>query len=61
VEGLPRRSGTANSLADTRAADHVAALGVTGSPTKPLLGMLKMFGPIERSNGPSSAVLILDQ
>jgi hypothetical protein len=43
------------------AADHVAALGVTGSPTKPLLGMLKMFAPTEHSSVPSSAVLILDQ
>jgi hypothetical protein len=38
------------------AADHVAALGVTGSRTKPLLGTLKMFGPIEISSVPSSAV-----
>jgi len=51
-------------LASTRkanAADHAAALGVTGSPTKPLLGTLKKFGPTERSSVPSSAVSILDQ
>ena len=37
-----------------------AALGVTGLLTKPWLRLWKMFGPIERSSGASSAVLILD-
>jgi hypothetical protein len=49
------------STRKANAADHTAALGVTGSPTKPLLGTLKKFGPTERLSVPSSAALILEQ
>jgi hypothetical protein len=42
------------------AADHAAALGVTGSLIEPSLGISKMPDPTERSSVPSSAVLILD-
>jgi hypothetical protein len=48
------------SIRRANAADHAAALGVMGSPTKPLLRISKMFGPTERSSVSSSAVLILD-
>jgi hypothetical protein len=49
------------SIRRVKAADHAAALGVMGSPTKPSFRPSKMFGPTERSSAPSSAVLILDQ
>jgi hypothetical protein len=49
------------SIRKATAADHAAALGVTGLLTKPSLGISKMFRPTERSSVPSSAVLILDQ
>jgi hypothetical protein len=48
------------SVPRTNAADHVAALGVTGLLTKPLLRISKTFDHTERSSVPSSAVLILD-
>jgi len=48
-------------ICGTDATDHAVALGVTGLLTKPSLRLSKMFGPIERSSAPSSAVLILDQ
>src|SRR4029077_20528944 len=49
-------------LASTRranAADHAAALGAMGLPTKPSFRVSKMFAPTERSSAPSSAALIL--
>jgi hypothetical protein len=49
------------SIRRANAADHAAALGVMGSPTKPLLRISKMFGPTERSSVSSSAVSTLDQ
>jgi hypothetical protein len=48
------------SIRRTNAAGHAAALGVTGSVTKPLFRILKMFDPTELSSVPWSAVLILD-
>src|SRR5262249_60822260 len=48
------------SVPRTNAADHAAALGVTGLLTKPSFRVSKMFGPTEPSSVPSSAVLILD-
>jgi hypothetical protein len=48
------------SIRRANAADHAAALGVTGLLTKPSFRISKMFDPTERSRGPSSAVLILD-
>jgi hypothetical protein len=49
------------SIRRANAADHAAALGAMGSPTKPSLRISKMFGPTERSSAPSSAVSTLDQ
>jgi hypothetical protein len=49
------------SIRRANAADHAAALGVTGLLTKPSFRVSKMFGPTERSSAPSSPVLILDQ
>jgi hypothetical protein len=62
---LPKRpmrmSGTLPvSIRRANVANHAAALGVTGLLTKPWSRFWKMFGPIERSSGASSAVLILD-
>jgi len=49
------------SIETANAADHAAALGVTGLLTKPSLGISKMPDPTERSSAPSSPVLFLDQ
>jgi hypothetical protein len=49
------------SIRRANAADHAAAFGVMGSPTKPSFRFSKMFDPTARSSVPSSAVLILDQ
>ena len=49
------------SIPKANAADHAAALGVTGLLTKPSSRLSNMFGPTERSSAPSSPVLILDQ
>jgi hypothetical protein len=49
------------SIPRANAADHTAALGVMDLPTKPSLGISKMFALTERSSVPSSAVLTLDQ
>ncbi len=49
------------TICKTNAADHAAALGVTGLLTKPSSRLSNMFGPTERSSVPSSPVLILDQ
>jgi hypothetical protein len=49
------------SIRKANAADHVTALGVMGSPTKPSFRLSKMFGPTERSSATSSAVLILER
>ena len=49
------------SIRTASAADHAAALGVTASPTKPSLGMSRIFGTTERSSGYSSAASILEQ
>jgi hypothetical protein len=47
-------------ISRTNAADHAAALGVTGLAIKPSLAASKMHDPIEHSSAPSSAVLIPD-
>jgi hypothetical protein len=49
------------SIPRANAPDHAAALGVTGLLTKLSFRISKMLAPIEHSNVPSSAVLILDQ
>jgi hypothetical protein len=48
------------SIRTANAADHAAALGVTGLLTKPSFKFSKMFGPTEGWSAPSSPVLILD-
>jgi hypothetical protein len=49
------------TICKTNAADHAAALGVTGLLTKASFRFSKMFDPTARSSVPSSAMLILDR
>jgi hypothetical protein len=48
------------SICRTNAADHAAAPGVMGLPTKPSLTISKAFDHAKRLSATSSAVLILD-
>ena len=49
------------SICQAKAADHAAALGVTGLLAKPSFKISKMCCPTERSSVPLLAALILNQ